>query len=67
MKLTKAEVAALQYLSSHRGQAVKVGERGYISTITFNRLQRKLLVMWSDEKRRTVIMTANGERLLKSL
>lgn len=67
MKLSKAEIAALQYLSSHRTQAVKVGDRCPISNVTFNRLKGKLLVMWANEKKRTVIMTANGEHYLKSL
>jgi hypothetical protein len=67
MKLSKAEIAALQYLSSHRGTGVRAGDGHPISTVIFNRLEGKLLVMWSNEKRRTVIMTANGERFLKSL
>jgi hypothetical protein len=67
MKLSKAEIAALQYLSAHRGAAVRAGDGHPISTVIFNRLERKLLVMWSNEKRRTVIMTANGERFLKTL
>lgn len=65
MNLSKAEIAALQYLSVHRGEAVIVGK--HISLIIFRRMQKKKLLMWANEKRMTCIMTAEGERTLKRL
>jgi hypothetical protein len=59
--LTKAELAAIEYIGSHRKSDVKVGAGRPVSTRTFNTLQRKRLVMWLSETKQICMLTANGE------
>lgn len=63
MKLTRAEIAAIEYLGSHRKSDVKVGTGKPISTRTFNQLQHKGCVMWIDEQKHIAMLTYNGERV----
>ena len=64
---TKAEIAAIEYIGSHRKTDVKVGTGKPISTRIFNQLQRKRLVMWLSEDKKIVMLTANGERVWTQL
>ena len=64
---TRAELAAIDYIGSHRKTDVKVGTGKPISARIFNQLQRKRLVMWISEDRKTVMLTANGERVWTQL
>lgn len=61
--LSKAELAAIEYIGSHRKTDVKVGAGRPVSARTFNSLKKKLLVMWVSETKKTVMLTYNGERL----
>lgn len=61
-RLTRAEIAAIEYLGSHRKTDVKVGTGKPISKRIFNQLQLKRLVMWLDEKKQIAMLTYNGER-----
>lgn len=65
--LSKAELAAIEYIGSHRKTAVKVGAGRPVSVRTFNSLARKLLVMYSSESKQTAMLTYNGERLWSKL
>lgn len=67
MKLTKAEIAAIEYLGSHRKSRVKVGTGKPISTRIFNQLERKGAVMWLDEGRKIAMLTYGGERVWTQL
>jgi hypothetical protein len=67
VNLTKAELAAIEYIGRHRKTDVKVGTGKPISSRIFNQLQRKRLVMWMDEKRSVAMLTANGERVWTKL
>ena len=60
--LTKAELAAIEYIGSHRKTGTKVGTGKPVSTRTFNSLARKRLVMWLSEERKTVMLTYLGEK-----
>jgi len=60
--LSKTELAAIEYIGSHRKTDVKVGRGKPVSTRIFNQLKRKHLVMWMDEKRKIVMLTYMGER-----
>jgi hypothetical protein len=64
---TRAEIAAIEYIGSHRKSDVKVGTGKPISTRTFNSLAKKRLVMWISEDKKTVMLTANGERVWTQL
>lgn len=64
---TKAEIAAIEYIGSHRKSDVKVGTGKPISTRIFNQLQRKRLVMWLDENKKIVMLTAGGEMIWTKL
>ena len=61
--LSKAELAAIEYIGSHRKSDVKVGTGRPVSARTFNSLKKKLLVMWLSEDKQIVMLTYNGERL----
>lgn len=65
--LSKAELAAIEHIGSHRKTHTKVGAGRPVSTRTFNALARKRLVMWLDEKKTIAMLTYNGERLWTQL
>jgi hypothetical protein len=65
--LTPAERAAIDCIGRHRKTDVKVGAGKLISTRMFNQLQRKGLVMWLNENRRTLMLTYPGERLFTKM
>lgn len=67
MNLTKAELAAIEHIGSHRKTHTKVGSGRPVSTRTFNSLERKKLVMWMSEEKQICMLTYNGERLWSSL
>ena len=64
MRLSKAEIAALQYLSVY--QECKVGDSS-LTPVIFNRLQLKRFVTRKGHSSGQVMMTAAGKRFLKSL
>lgn len=65
--LTKAELAAIEYIGSHRKTHTKVGIGRPVSTRIFNSLQQKRLVMWLDESKKIAMFTYNGEKLWSKL
>lgn len=63
--MTKAMIAAIDFIGRHRKTKTKVGRD--ISVVTANRLFRAKCIMWLDEKRRLVMLTYNGERVFTKL
>lgn len=65
--LTPAQTAALDYIGNHRKTDVKVGPGKPISQRMFNTLEKKRLVMWLNESKKTVMLTYPGERMWTKL
>lgn len=63
--MTKAMIAAIDFIGRHRKTKTKVGRD--ISVVTANRLLKSGHIMWQNREKKTVMLTYRGELVFTGL